>query len=77
MKKPFPIIDILPDAPEADEDLGTKEKFWYRHDNLNYLYKKTRQNTGEDWSEKIASELCSLLDLPHAIYELATFNGDK
>lgn len=76
MKEPFPIIDILPDAPEADEDLGTKEKFWYRrHDNVNYLYKKTRQNTGEDWSEKIASELCSLLDLPHAIYELATFNG--
>ncbi len=75
MKEPFPIIDIPPDAPEADEDLGTKEKFWYRHDNVNYLYKKTRQNTGEDWSEKIASELCSLLDLPHAIYELATFNG--
>lgn len=42
MKEPFPIIDIPPDAPEADEDLGTKEKFWYRQNTVNYLYKKTR-----------------------------------
>ncbi|TVP56686.1 MAG: HipA-like protein [Nodularia sp. (in: Bacteria)] len=77
MTEQFPIIEIPPDAPEADEDLGTKEKFWFRYQNLPYLYKKTRQNTGEDWSEKIASELCNLLDLPHAVYELATFNGEN
>ncbi len=41
------------------------------------LYKKARQNTGEDWSEKIAAELCQLLQLPHTEYELAVFNGEK
>jgi hypothetical protein len=41
------------------------------------LYKKARQNTGEDWSEKIAAELCKLIKLPHAEYELAIFNQEK
>ncbi len=31
----FPIIEVPLDAPEADEDLGTKEKFWFG--NQNYL----------------------------------------
>jgi len=41
------------------------------------LYKKARKNTGEDWSEKIAAELCKLIKLPHAEYELASFNNEK
>jgi len=41
------------------------------------LDKKSRSNTaGEDWSEKIAAELCESIKLPHAEYELATCNGD-
>jgi hypothetical protein len=31
-----------------------------------------KTNLGEDWAEKVASELCKLLGLPHAIYELAS-----
>lgn len=74
----FPIIQIPPDAPGEEEEMGTKEKFWFDHESLgSCLYKKTRPNTGEDWSEKIASELCELLNLPHAKYELATFQGER
>ncbi|MBW4623662.1 MAG: hypothetical protein KME17_30415 [Cyanosarcina radialis HA8281-LM2] len=58
--------------------MGTKEKFWFRHEELGLcLYKKARPNTGEDWSEKIAAELCKLIELPHAQYELAIFNDRK
>ena len=74
----FPIIEVPPDAPEKSEEMGTKEKFWFRdRDRGLCLYKKARPSTGEDWSEKIASELCKLLNLPHAQYELATFNGER
>ncbi|MGB3650340.1 MAG: HipA-like protein [Rivularia sp. (in: cyanobacteria)] len=74
----FPIIQISPDAPGEEEQMGTKEKFWFDDETLgSCLYKKNRPNTGEDWSEKIASELCELLHLPHAEYELATFQGDR
>ncbi len=74
----FPIITISPEAPEESEAMGTKEKFWFHHEELGLcLYKKARQNTGEDWSEKIAAELCKLIKLPHAEYELASFNNEK
>lgn len=74
----FSIIEISLDAPGEEEQMGTKEKFWFDHENFgNCLYKKARPNTGEDWSEKIAAELCELLHLPHAKYELATFQGEK
>lgn len=77
MTDKFPIIHVPPDALESFEEMGTKEKFWFRHQDLGRcLYKKARQNTGEDWAEKIAAELWELLGLPHANYELATFNGD-
>ncbi|WP_088243222.1 HipA domain-containing protein [Calothrix rhizosoleniae] len=78
MTTQFPIIEIPLNAPEDDEEMGTKEKFWFTHPQFGRcLYKKARQNTGEDWSEKIAAELCHLLGIPHASYELAIFNGDR
>ncbi len=78
MPQLFSIIDVPPDAPIEDEALGTKEKFWFQYMELGlYLFKKARLGTGEDWSEKIAAELCQLLTLPHADYELATFNGEN
>lgn len=78
MIKEFSIFEISPEAPESEEAMGTKEKFWFYHQELGLcLYKKARQNTGEDWSEKIAAELCKLIKLPHAEYELAIFNNEK
>lgn len=61
--------------------MGSKPKFWFfhaQHGTLKqYLFKEARPNTGEDWSEKIASELCALLGLPHAHYELAKSRGKR
>ncbi|GGA02764.1 hypothetical protein [Okeania sp. KiyG1] len=72
----FNIIEVKEDSILETEQLGTKDKFWYCEDELNYLYKKARPNTGEAWSEKIASELCELLKLPYAHYELAIWKGN-
>ncbi len=68
----FPVFEVDVNAAESTEQLGTKAKFWFLHPQLGRcLFKVSRQNTGEDWSEKIAAELCRLLGLPHARYELA------
>ncbi|MBD0308530.1 MAG: HipA-like protein, partial [Microcoleus sp. T1-bin1] len=80
MADEFPVIVV----PESDYDLseeeqmGTKNKFWFPHSEFGRcLYKQSRPNTGEDWAEKIAAELCELLGLPHALYELAeTWEGN-
>jgi hypothetical protein len=74
----FPIFEIPDDAAQAEEPMGTKFKFWYRHPDLgNCLFKLARPNTGEDWSEKIAAELAHCLGLPHAAYELASWRGNS
>lgn len=58
------------------EPLGTKYKFWYRdHDHGLMLFKEGRPGTGENWCERIACELAALLGMPHATYELATYEG--
>lgn len=69
----FPVIKVPLDAPEYDETIGSKNKFWFQ--DQTFLYKEATPNTGEDWAEKIASELCTFLRLPHAEYDLATYNG--
>lgn len=66
------------DAADAIEEMGTKEKFWFRNeDGKRYLFKASRPNTGEDWAEKIAAELSERLKLPHADYEFASFQRKK
>lgn len=79
MSRKFLIFDISLEQVEKSETLGTKVKFWFKHSKFkkSYLFKKSRQNTGEDWAEKIAAELCNLIRLPHADYELATFNNEN
>ena len=64
----YTIVTIPADAPEASEPLGTKDKFWYGDQ---FLFKKARGETGEDWSEKVCAELADRLGVPHAEYELA------
>jgi hypothetical protein len=78
MSKFFPIIEVPADAAEAAEEMGTKYKFWYRDANFGLcLFKKARENTGEDWAEKVAAELCQKINLPHVHYELATFQNQR
>ena len=74
----FPEILVPDDASEELENVGSKEKFWYtREDRRRWLFKTNRPNTGEDWAEKVAAELCALLGLPHATYELAEWNNKR
>lgn len=69
---PFDIIKVSSLRREKLEQLGTKSKYWFTDDdNRQMLFKAVKGDTGEDWSEKIACELCRLLDLPHVHYELA------
>lgn len=79
MIEPYKILELKSDSPEVIEQLGSKPKFWFRMqgDTQPWLFKYTRDNTGEDWSEKIASELAKLLKIPAAQVELATFMGKR
>jgi hypothetical protein len=74
----FPVVPVPDQAAHLVEALGTKPKFWFRGEkSVDYLFKEVRSGGGEDWSEKVASELCGLLGLPHATYELATWQGKR
>jgi len=75
--EPYRIIEISDSIPELPEQLGAKEKFWFHLDDTLHLFKIGRPGTGENWSEKAAAELCNLLDLPCASYELATRKGKQ
>lgn len=60
------------------EQLGSKEKFWFyksEKPDERFLFKFSRKNTGEHWSEKIAEEIAEILEIPHAKYHLADFHG--
>jgi len=73
MEDEYEVIEIK-FTPEDLEQLGTKEKFWFRfgpEEDVRWLFKYSRDNTGEHWSEKAAEQLCKLLEIPHAKYELA------
>lgn len=74
----YPILDISHVEQEIIEYIGSKEKFWfYKNSTGRYLFKAGRINTGENWAEKVACELCELIGLPHAQYELAIYKGTR
>lgn len=78
----FPIVLVTKTHYELSrtEVMGSKYKFWFQHEELGRcLYKQVKQqNLGEDWAEKVASQLCELLGLPHATYYLAeTWEGNR
>jgi excisionase family DNA binding protein len=75
--KDFDILDISDVEPIQDEQMGTKRKFWFETENWQFLFKVGRDNTGDNWAEKVASELCELIRLPHAEYELAVWRKAK
>ena len=79
MVDPYRIVEVKPEWIINQEDMGTKTKFWYRDpdDDVNWLFKYPRQNTGEHWAEKIAAEVASALGVRHAKVELAQFEGDR
>lgn len=64
-------------SPDFLEQMGTKEKYWFYFEEKGsfWLFKYSRDGTGEHWSEKAAEMLCQVLSIPHAVYELAQTNG--
>lgn len=73
----FSILEVPLDAVVGDEQLGSKEKFWFARDDGEWLFKKARQNTGEDWAEKLGSEVAQLLEIRAARVELSSFAGQR
>lgn len=71
----FEVYEVRDDAPESQEQLGTKHKFWFTENGEMLLFKEGRERTGENWAEKAASDICNLLSLPHAEYQLAVWRG--
>lgn len=70
----FPVILIPTEFSDNSglEQLGTKRKYWFWDEaGKEQLFKAESRGTGEDWAEKLTCELCGLLGLPHATYQLA------
>lgn len=75
----FPVIEISPDWILESEQMGSKEKFWFRdpHDpeQRDYLFKYPTSGTGQHWAEKIACEVANEVGVVAPPVELAVFNG--
>lgn len=72
----FTIHPVPSGSALTTEPLGTKYKFWYRDPDFGLmLFKEGRPGTGENWAERIACELANCLNLPHASYELASYEN--
>ncbi len=74
----YPVIIVPAGAASLTEALGTKPKFWFEDSQQRLvLYKEGRRDTGEHWAEKVCCEICSLLGIPHATYDLAEWRGRR
>jgi len=77
MAEPYSVIDVHPEMRGELEQLGSKPKFWFKYEGHNWLFKEARENTGEDWSEKVASEIATLMGLSTHHTELASWQGKR
>lgn len=81
----FQILAVAQSDVVGDEQLGSKEKFWFRRDGKLWLFKEARFittpggsfPTGEDWAEKVAAEIAYTLNIRAATVELAEFKGKR
>ena len=73
----FPIVLVPTASVVGDEQLGSKRKFWYTQDDELWLFKESRDGTGEDWAEKLAYEVATSISIPAATVELAALNGRR
>ncbi len=73
----YPILEVTSEMRSDVEQLGSKPKFWFKLRGENWLFKEARENTGEDWSEKVASEIARLLGLSTHHTELAVWEGKR
>lgn len=73
----YDIVSIPEDAREDTEQLGSKPKFWVTLGGERWLFKEARENTGEDWAEKVAAELAVAMRIPVARVQLAEYGGRR
>lgn len=75
----FPIIIIQPDWVLEEEQMGTKDKFWFRKpddpEERDWLFKIPTSGTGQHWAEKIAAEIACSIPITAPLVELAEFQG--
>ena len=76
----YPVITVTRPGPADYDDrerLGSKEKFWFRHDDGNlWLFKYPRRESGEHWAEKIAAEIAARVGVRCAEVRLARCGSD-
>lgn len=78
MSDKYQIIEVNPEWTVRPEEMGSKKKFWYQPSedpSSLWLFKYPHGGAGQHWAEKIAAEVASLLQIPHATVELATYKG--
>jgi hypothetical protein len=73
----FPILQVDPNSLVGDEQLGSKSKFWFEYDAERWLFKLAREQTGEDWAEKVAAEVAKAVPVAAARVELADYKGRR
>lgn len=73
----FPILSVDPASLVGDEQLGSKDKFWFAQGEELWLFKFAREHTGEDWAEKVAAEIAGAVQIPAAQVELAEYRGRR
>ncbi|MGD1206894.1 hypothetical protein ACKUVQ_10845 [Mycobacterium seoulense] len=78
---PFAVFDVAGWEVAADEPAGQEEKLWLIQPDagVKWLFKppteKNNFRQGEDWSEKVSSELARLISVPCAEVQLADLSG--
>jgi hypothetical protein len=77
--EPYQVLQIQPESTLEAEQLGSKEKFWFKREGqkIGWLFKYPQVNTGQHWAEKIAAEMAWLLNIQHARVELAEIEGTR
>ncbi len=83
VEPPFPVVDVTAWPVSDLETAGSNEKVWLENpiNSTRALFKPNIRHDNmaqaEDWPEKIASELATLLDLPAARIDLARRDGRR
>src|SRR5262245_38526358 len=77
----FRIEDVSTWPRFVDETVGSKRKVWLEEspapDARRWLFKYRHHPwTGDDWAEKVATEIAALLEIPHASVELAQLGAE-
>lgn len=81
MSRTFSIMQVHPDQVLESEQMGSKEKFWFRDPEdpaeRDWLFKFPTPGTGQHWAEKIAYEIACEMRIVAPRVELAEFEGKR